>query len=266
MSFLTQKTAKNTFQIIVLLAFSFFIAVDNTAAQYAVRKGGRLGKKITITTKDKVRLSALYFKPASTNKKTLILQHGLGSNQEEWQPFANKLVREGCGFLSYDARGHGESTFMEDGSNISYTNFGPPAENSNWEKMVSDLDDAVNYLVNEKSTPAKSIGLMGASLGANTVILYAAVNKTIPFIILLSPGLNYAGLQAIPAITEIQKRPVLLVASPNDTYAYQSTHLLNSQIKENKRAVFYYGANGFHGVQMLNKSMTTKILMWIGRR
>lgn len=231
----------------------------------AVKEKARVGTRVSFTTSDGVKISALFRPPAGKNRKTIVLLHGLASNQEEWQPFIRKLVQAGYGFLSYDARGHGESTVTAGGQPVSFERFGAPGPGSPWSKMPADLKEAVNFLVTVKGINANKIGLAGASLGANVCLVYAAENPSISPVILLSPGLNYAGIDAAKAVSGLTNRSVLFAASPGDSYAFQSSHLLYQQIQSNKRAEFLTGDNNRHGVQMFDGKFENKLLKWLNR-
>lgn len=230
----------------------------------AVARDVQTGKRVEITTPDGIILSGLYHPPTSRSQKTFILLHGLGSSQEEWQSFKDKLTAAGYGFLSYDARGHGRSNRDTSNREISYQRFGNPGANSEWQKMLADLGSAVAFLNNEKYTPSKKIGLAGASLGANVIINYAAGNKDIPLIVLLSPGLQYAGFESLKPLETLTKRSILIAASPRDIYAYQSSILLHQRAQKNNTTVFMAGKSG-HGVQMFDGRFGNQLIKWINR-
>ena len=80
------------------------------------------GTPVTWTTSDGVRLVGLY-QPASAHRLVWVLLHGLGSNKQEWVTLVQQLVRQGDGFLIYDARGHGDSIHLTNGGSLSYTDF-----------------------------------------------------------------------------------------------------------------------------------------------
>ncbi len=220
------------------------------------------GEKVSFQTPDGVIISGLFHKPASGAHKTYILLHGLGSGQDEWQSLSDKLVSAGCGVLSYDARGHGRSTMTAGGRKISYTEFGPPGPGSQWDKMPADLGLAIAFLNDQKNIPTNRIGLIGASIGANICLIYAAKAPVIPVVVLLSPGLNYAGFGTMSSIGAFTKRPILFAASPTDTYAYQSSILLYQKVQANPKAAFLTGASG-HGVQMFDGKFDKQLLKWI---
>src|SRR3989339_1190956 len=210
----------------VKLFFTFIFLMFCVFPAQAKQWGGRVGAKVQFSALDGIPLSGLFIPPASQGMKTFVLLHGLGSNQEEWQPFIQKLVKRGYGFLSYDARGHGESTLDANGQKISFENFGAPGPGSQWNAMVADLEQAIEFLLKEKKISRKRIGLMGASLGANICIIETGRDKEIPVTVLLSPGLNYAGIVTSRAIEGCNDRAVLKAAAPADPYAWQSSTLL----------------------------------------
>jgi alpha-beta hydrolase superfamily lysophospholipase len=175
----------------------------------------------------------------------------------------SKLVDAGYGFLAYDARGHGKSTIDSKNRPINYKQFGQSGPGSEWYKMPGDLDSVISFLNNTKHTPAKKIGLIGASLGANICLLYASKNTDIPLTVLLSPGLNYAGFESLGYIDAFAKqRPILISASPQDEYAYQSSILLYQKVQSNKQASFIAGKSG-HGVQMFDGKYEYQLIKWI---
>lgn len=220
------------------------------------------GEKVSFVTSDGITICGLYRHPASSINRTFILLHGLGSSQEEWQSFADKLVSSGYGVLSYDARGHGKSTAGTHGRTISYNSFGHPGSGSEWEQMLGDLGKAVDFLNNEKAIPSNEIGLIGASLGANVVLTYASKHPEIPIVMLLSPGINYAGYGTFEPIKAFEHRTIALAASPQDTYAYQSSILLYQKIRDNTKAAFLTGTAG-HGVQMFDGKFDNQLIKWL---
>jgi len=216
-----------------------------------------------ITGTGGVILAGKYVPPASPDKLTFILLHGLGSGKGEWYSFVDKLTQQGYGYLLYDLRGHADSTKDKSGNTVDYKYFLQAGPGSEWEKMVPDLNCAVKYLV-KKGINKNKIALMGASLGANVSLLYAVKNKTIPLVVLLSPGWSYAGLNIDTAIKEYGDRPLLIAASPGDKYAYDSSIAMVQYARMNKTKVeFLYGDGAKHGVQMFDGKFEPKLLSWI---
>ncbi|MFH1367842.1 MAG: alpha/beta fold hydrolase [Elusimicrobiota bacterium] len=240
--------------------YAVFVMLLAIPAVLLAKAGERTGSPVSFQTPDGVIITGTYHAPAGPRMKTFILLHGLGSTNEEWQSFAVHLVRAGYGFLAYDARGHGKSVFTRDGKQLSYENFVP----SQWNLMIQDVGSAVSFLMNEKKIQEKRIGLIGASMGANVSMLYAASNEAVPMVVLLSPGVNYVLFNISNAVSSFQKRPVAIAVSPNDTYAYQSSQLLFRKIEMNKRAVLLTAAKG-HGVEMFDGRFERRLLQWIAK-
>ncbi|MHB9155345.1 MAG: alpha/beta hydrolase [Endomicrobiales bacterium] len=236
-----------------------------TAAAFAADRDPVQAEKTGFYTKDGIRIEGIFRPPSNSGKKTFVLLHGLGSSKEEWEVFERQLAKEGSGYFAYDARGHGESTRTRDGRTVTYQSFDRPGPGSQWEKMAQDLGEAVGFLEKSKKIAPEKTVLAGASLGANVCLLYGASNASIPAVILLSPGLNYAGLEVSGAIAAFAGRPVVFAASPGDAYAYQSSVLLYRRVESNKKAAFIRGQSG-HGVQMFDGSLEKKLLEWAGKR
>ncbi len=218
-------------------------------------------RAVHFTTTDGVIIAGAFSAPSRKGLPTLILLHGLGSGRGEWDPFAARLKTEGYGVLAYDLRGHGESTGTVKGRSINYRDFGAPGPGSQWDRMTGDLDGAVAFLRGQ-GIPAGSIRLCGASLGANISLIYAARNRDIRKALLLSPGINYAGLDISSAAAEYGARPLGIAASNNDRYAYLSSGAVVRAMKANRSVVFMEGPGG-HGVQMFDGKFEKKLIEWI---
>ena len=217
-----------------------------------------------VVTKDKVILVGKFVPPKNPQKLTFILLHGLASGKGEWYGFADKLAGLGCGYLAVDMRGHGESNRDAGGAEVNVKYFGWPGPGSEWSKMADDAGTMVKYLVSKRGIRRDRIAVAGASLGANVALIYASEHKQVPLVILLSPGLDYAGLLAAPAMKKYGSRPVAIAASPGDEYAYGSSMRLMEIAKENGApAVFFEGAQTRHGVQMFDGKFEDGLLKWI---
>ena len=119
-----------------------------------------------------------------------------------------------------------------------------------WNAAAKDIVAAVSYLKKRK-IPASNTVLCGASVGAN-LVLKAAVDYSLKpaAVIMLSPGLVYAGV----GIEEYVHRPLpfalLLAASPDDSYAWQSSlRFVEAAGAAGGKAAFLQGFSG-HGVNM----------------
>jgi hypothetical protein len=69
--------------------------------------------KVNFETADQVTLHGLYYpSEKKTNAACVLFLHEIGgkSNQKSWNAFAKKLQKQGYAVLSFDFRGHGDST------------------------------------------------------------------------------------------------------------------------------------------------------------
>jgi pimeloyl-ACP methyl ester carboxylesterase len=219
-------------------------------------------QSVSWTTPDGVYLVALYHPRESPGHLVWVLLHGLGSSKQEWLKFVRKLAQQGDGFLIYDARGHGNSVHRTSGGKIDYRDFRTVGQGSQWDLMTGDVESAVQVLIKRFSLNAHGIAVGGASLGANVALVYASQHPEVPALVLLSPGLQYAGVGSEEPFRRYGTRPVFIAASPGDDYAYASVRQLISQRSDpNCRAASGEGAA--HGVNMFNDVFTKKLLDWM---
>jgi len=200
-------------------------------------------KPVRFATSDHYTLAALYQPPEEKGGRIVLLVHGVGAGKGEWDALAQKLWDSGLGTLAIDLRGHGESSG-------NYKTFDKKAL---WPSCVNDLGAAMAFL-KKKGYKTSRIGAVGGSIGANLVSLIAAQNKGMPFVVLLSPGMNYRGVS--PAA--LKDRRVYLAASPGDPTAYEAVQELSA-----RDGGTVAKGNG-HGAQMLQDSKFVDALVdWI---
>jgi alpha-beta hydrolase superfamily lysophospholipase len=138
---------------------------------------------------ERVRLSASdgwvlvgdYY-PAN-GSKGVVLMHVLPALKESWRDFALELQRNGISSIALDARGHGESAVPR-----SFLEF----SEADQQKRVLDVQAAEGFL---RSRGKTAIFGVGASIGANAVLVYESEWNSLDGIVLLSPGLDYRGLK-----------------------------------------------------------------------
>lgn len=241
--------------------FIGFMALGIHAAAFAA--AGAATQPVSCVTKDSVVLKGRLYLPAQPPVLGWILLHGLGSTKEEWIPLAEKLSERGQAVLLMDLRGHGESTRLEHGEKILYENFNSIGPESHWNAMIGDLEPAVELMVQKTKLERKKIGLGGASLGANIALNFAAPREEVPAVILLSPGVQYAGLSTGNPFKEFAPRPVFMAASPGDAYAYSSVQYL-ARMRSDPALRVTSGEGAAHGVQMFNEGFLRTLAEWTG--
>ena len=90
----------------------------------------------------------------------------------------------------------------------------------------TDVRAGVSYLVLRPDVRPGSIGIAGASLGANLAALAAAGVAAVRSLALVSPSLDYRGVRIDAAMKQYGGRPALLVASSHDPYAARTVREL----------------------------------------
>src|ERR671922_1155128 len=178
----------NSSNIVVAYAQQDNNIINNTSGQ----------QRVSFLTDDKVLIVGTYYTPqtssssnnsaTTTSTNAIILLHMLGYNRNDWNSFASTLSNESNGYavLSIDLRGHGDST-TQNGNTISFQSFTA----SDFNEMVADVKAAKQFLVTQKNINPNNIAIVGASIGANIALNYAASDPSIKAVVLLSPGLNY---------------------------------------------------------------------------
>jgi alpha-beta hydrolase superfamily lysophospholipase len=174
-------------------------------------------QRVTLRTDDGLSLAATWYEPSSRPAPAVILVHMLHKSRREWENVAQRLASDGIGALALDLRGHGESSgaAAADGAQPDYAS------------MVLDIKAARRHLAQRGEVQQARVGLIGASIGANLAALEASGDASIASLALLSPSLDYRGLRIEAALRKLAARPVLLVASDDDPYAFRSARELH---------------------------------------
>ncbi len=189
-----------------------------------------------LTTSDDVKLSSSF---VDSGQNAILLLHQLNSDKSAYLGFQDALKGEGYSSIALDFRGHGNS----DGDWQKFSE-------NDFQNMVLDAEAAKSFL---ESRGKNVVGIVGASIGANIAAQMNAKHGMKA--VLLSPGLNYRGIDFEGTIPEL--RDVLIVTSREDAYsaeALKKAKGINPSIKE----IVLEG--GGHGTNMLNEELEEEIL------
>ncbi|MFH1379545.1 MAG: alpha/beta fold hydrolase, partial [bacterium] len=205
---------------VVSAAIAFLLIISPLALLYSEEAKDEINKpkKLTITLKSGINIVGTLYEPREVTSLNFVLLHGLGSTRHEWTGFAEKLHTMGYGVFMYDARGHGESVLCENGTEINYKSFTRWGKTSPWMLMIDDLDEILIYLEKLVGLDPKRFVLGGASLGANVALNCASRKKDLRGLILLSPGLDYAGVTTEYPMRFCKVPAIAIAASPGDAY------------------------------------------------
>lgn len=190
-----------------------------------------------LTTRDGKKIN--YKTINEQGKIGVILLHRLNQDMNSWNGFDAELGRQGFAVIKIDLRGHGKSEGKW--QDFSETDF---------QKMELDAEAAIQRLGKTRNV------IIGESIGANTA-LNTLKNNNATIAVLLSPGINYKGIIS----NNNTKKPVLIIASQEDEYSFQSSQKINETLKGKHE--FFAVQNKGHGTQMLDEKLENKIIEWI---
>ncbi|MEM3030629.1 MAG: alpha/beta fold hydrolase [Candidatus Micrarchaeia archaeon] len=226
---------------------AFLIAL--LLAGCAQAPGGIDVREVTLTTADGWLIKGTFYNASSD--KSVILLHMLRRDRSTYRELALALQKAGYKTLAIDSRGHGGST-----NKGTWDSFGEADFNS----MVEDVRAAKEFLA---SQGARAFALIGASIGANTALVYAAGDSDVKAAVLLSPGLDYRGVKTEDAAGRTAI-PLLIAASDEDEYSFISVQRL-AQLASASELRTFSGAG--HGTDMLARTnLTQEIIQWLGLR
>lgn len=216
------------------------------AASYA--SPALAASSVQLRTSDGLVLHALADVPRGATKG-VILVHMAGRSSADWAYFAERLDKGGLATIAPDLRGNGRSKSAR-----------PHLTDADYPAMVADVEAAAGWL---RSHGITEIECAGASLGANLCLAAAAVDKGIVNVVMLSPGLNYKGITTGDKISAYGDRPILFVASSEDTYSARSANLLDQRAKGQHLYELLDGAG--HGTRMLNRDPNLEglVMSWL---
>ncbi len=238
-----------------------FLGIFATAASAAPEE------PVSFETSDHLTLQALYY-PLQDAKASILLIHMLGRDKSDWKNFAQALQAKGYDALAIDLRGHGDSSQQGDAV-LNWKNF----SDKDFKMMIEDVDAGYQWL-KHKNGGSKPIFMIGASVGANLVLIYTSQNPEVKGAVLLSPGLDYHGIQIARYTAQYKDRPLLMVAARDDEYSLVSTRYLMDIAKIDDKTLKDYPPGAGHGTQIFNFKPAEKnetalqdlLLDWIGKR
>jgi len=205
-------------------------------------------QKVSLTASDGVVLAADWY-PAVAPQKYFVLVHMMPATKESWQELAKRAQAKGYGVLAIDLRGHGQSQAGPNG----YRNF----SDSQHQESKLDLQAAVDYLKKQGAT-AEQVSIIGASIGANLALQYIVEHPEFKAAGLLSPGLNYRGIETLPLAARLQQgQRVWLSAADDDNNGLNSQWVKEIYEAIDGEKVLKVGVNfkkGGHGTDIFKAS------------
>ncbi len=220
------------------------------------------GEEFSVETSDGVKIYGTLYAQKEGVHPLLVLVHQLSKNRHEYElvGIAKALFDAGYNLILIDARGHGQSTISKSGT-IDWQKMGK----AEWEVAWKDVDAAIKWANKVRKLKYKGLGLVGASIGSTTVLLYTSHNKSkVSAFVMLSPGLAWRKVDTTGPMKSVAGVPALLVASKNDSGGY-CAQTVEALAKLNPKADTYVYDGSKHGVYMVqeNKEVLDKLVEWL---
>lgn len=205
---------------------------------------------VTVQAADGLELVGTFYAPHEPSPPWpgVILMHMVYGSRQDWQEVAGELTGAGYAVLALDMRGHGDS--------------GGALE---WDKFEDDLLRVWGYFAGRPDVDDTRTGVIGASIGANMALVLGASQPAVEVVVLLSPGLDYYGVTTSDTLEVYDQRPVLIIASDEDTYSAESSRRLAELAEGDARLEMYSGAG--HGTVMFGREpgLADLIVGWLDR-
>lgn len=201
---------------------------------------------VTLKTDDGRTIHALTDKVAGS-KRGVVLVHMEGRSAADWGTLQERLARADMNVVAPDLRGHGKS-----GST-------PPAD-TEFPAMIAEVRSSVAWL---RAQGVTEVSCIGAALGANLCLQAAVSDPGIGNVVAMSPSFNVKGVTSGDAVKAYGDRPLLLVASNDDTNAARAATTLEKVATGQKHVELYSGAG--YGMQLLTRAPALEglVLSWV---
>ncbi|HQB43619.1 MAG TPA: alpha/beta fold hydrolase [Polyangiaceae bacterium] len=219
---------------------------------------------ITALSSDRFKLHVSRWKAKEPSTVSVLLVHRLGGDRSEWTPLIERLLPsdEPMDIVSFDLRGHGESTVDPAKPNrpVHWSSF----DLATFEKMDGDVEAVMG--LHEKGNKFKWI-LVGSDLGANLVVRQAhRRSDNIVAVALVSPGASLRGLELYRPFASVLELPNLLLAGTKDTVSDEPVRLLGQMSKTSTRVTWDVSGHGAEALGKERWQMWDELANWIDER
>ena len=166
-------------------------------------------RAVSFRTADGRTVQALINEANQRPAPAVVLVPMLGRGKDDWQFAAQRLADANITALMIDLPGQGL-----------------PGDAKSLAAWSDDIKAALSFLETRPDVRAGSMGVAGASLGANLAAVAGATDPRIKSLVLISPSLDYRGVRIAGPMREFGARPALLMAGRQDFYAARSAREL----------------------------------------
>jgi alpha-beta hydrolase superfamily lysophospholipase len=207
------------------------------------------GTGVCFATRDGWVLQGHVWNAEDDEVPSAMLVHGLNEQHARYHDLADRLAADGWRVVAMDTRGHGDSVNLTSGESRTVNEF----SNRDLYAVLADLEATQTYF---GQAPDLAIG---ASVGANQVLVHAAEHANVSQIALLSPSMGQGELSA---------------SEPNRAYEGAIHYMSSVEDRRATRAVERLSANHTsphettvfeekgHGTGMLDEETIDVLVDW----
>jgi dienelactone hydrolase len=155
---------------------------------------GVIAERVTYTTEYGLRVPAIVYQPDKIEGKIpgIVVVNGHGADKTSWYSYYTgvEYARAGAMVVTYDPIGEGErNDDHKDGTGEHDKLINVPGVPQRMGgQMITDVMQAVSYLISQPEVDAKRIGVLGFSMGSFVVSLTGAVDPRIHAVLLTGGG------------------------------------------------------------------------------
>jgi alpha-beta hydrolase superfamily lysophospholipase len=211
------------------------------------------------TTRDGFQIVGFAARAAAPHPAWVILVHQRGTDHAEFAALTKKLTAAGLSTLAVDLRGHGHSVVRSRHKPQVVDH--PALTPGDWRRTYCDVALAVKFVRAERAPFARRVpfALLGASIGASAVIRAVARDEYLQGrpLVLLSPGLDYRGVEVAAAWPQLHGAPILVVRAAFDGPTIEFHRRVAEQLQDTVTR-FLVVKGDAHGSKLLSQGRTTQ--------
>lgn len=181
----------------------------------------------------------------------VLLVHGAEEDRRDLDVLSRALAARGLRVLSFDLRGHGETT--RGGEEVDPRTF----TSDDWREMEHDLDAAERF--GKKRWGVRPTAIVGSDVGSSFALRHAVRNGT-ETLVMLSPNLNYRGILVQDDLRAFGGR-VFVAASAMDGASAQTAEKLRDDMQGAREYAGRTQAGRAHGADLLAENRTLEMVV-----
>lgn len=220
--------------------------------------------QVVFSAHDGMPLRGVYAASADPAAPLVVLVHAFRGSSAEWRPLVERLAAapRPCSVLSFDLRGHGESTVDAHGARTDWT----AIAKTQVPDLVWDIHAAIDYGLAASGGRAAGVVLVGSSQSAALAAQVAREQPKVVALGLISPGDMLEGYDVFHRYHAVRELPAFVATGTGDTVALEPAKII-ARLGGDRVTLQVYPGSG-HGPAALTRTddkLWRDLEAWIGR-